>query len=162
MKKNDTELSQIKADIDQIKTDVLEIKTLVKDFKKNLRGLIEIQQRLVHERLGTTVPISPKEYGEETSNKTKIEISNAGNDSIKVSGKTFDFKEAIKSSGAAKFDQGSKSWTLPLDCLDKLVKNFEAINLVKGTDFSVNVTVDESSKKTISDSEEEDGFGSGF
>lgn len=48
-------------DIDEIKYSLIEIKSLIKDFKRNLKGLVEIQQRLVHERLGVPVPQAPKE-----------------------------------------------------------------------------------------------------
>ncbi len=155
---------------EEIKNELTEIKNSIKNIElrmqkmpteKNLRGLIEIQQRLVHERLGVAVPISPKEYGEESNSKTtlKIDISNLGDDRIKVSGKTFDYKDAIKEAGSAKFDQVSKSWSLPLDSLNQLIKNFEAVNLVRDTDFSVNVDGENSEKQN---EEEEDGFGSGF
>ena len=39
-----------------------ELKTLVKNVKKEPKGLIEIQQRLVHERLAVPVPEPPVEY----------------------------------------------------------------------------------------------------
>jgi hypothetical protein len=140
-------------DLDEIKKDLAEIKQIVKTFKKELKGLVEIQQRLVHERLGVAVPISPKEYGEEPNSKTKIDISSLPDGRIKVSGKTFDFKSAIKDSGYAQFDLTSKAWTLPGNCLNKLILNFEAINLVKNVDFTVNIKENE---------EKEDEFGSEF
>jgi hypothetical protein len=150
-----------KNDVDELKKELAEIKTIVKGFKKELKGLVEIQQRLVHERLGVPVPLPPKEYGEESSSKSKINILPLGDDRIRISGNTFDFKAAIKGAGAAKWEQETKSWSLPSNCLDQLVKNFEDLNLVKGTDFSVPWAVNESNKKSNSD-EEDGGFGSGF
>lgn len=45
------------------KKDIDEVKTMIKDLRKDFRGLIEIQQRLIHERLGVSLPPPPKEYG---------------------------------------------------------------------------------------------------
>ena len=138
---------------------LVEIKTMIKELKKELRGLIEIQQRLIHERLGVTVPPSPKEYGEETSAKSnKIEITDFSEGRIKVSGNTFDYKTAIKEAGQAKWENSSKSWSLPASSLNNLVKNLEGLNLVSGKDFVVNVT-------TVIEEEEDtpdEGFGSGL
>ena len=145
-----------KADFDDLKKELTEIKAMIKDFKKNLKGLVEIQQRLVHERLGVPVPASPKEYGEEqTAKVAKINIVSIDDDRIRVSGNTFDFKTAIKEAGQAKWEQGTKSWSLPADCLDQLIKNLEAVNLVNGTDFSVPALTDKAGggedKKSESD-----------
>ncbi len=151
-----------KKDIEEIKSDLNEIKTITKEFKKSLKGLVEIQQRLIHERLGVPVPAPPNEYGEETTAKTaKINIISIADDRIRVSGNTFDFKAAIKEAGFAKWEQGTKSWALPSDCLNKLIKNLEAVNLVNGTDFSVNVE-ESTNKKEESEVEDVGGFGSGF
>lgn len=153
-----------KQDIDDIKANLIEIKLLVKEYKKNLKGLVEIQQRLVHERLGVTPPPPPKEYGEEeTTNKPKINITSLGSDRIRVAGNTFDFKSAIKDAGFAKWEQSTKSWSLPSDSLDQLIKNLEAVNLKKDADFSVDVTEEVKKEQTSSDPDPDDGgFGSGF
>ena len=149
-----------KQDMDEIKSELAEIKTMIKDFKKNLRGLVEIQQRLVHERLGVPVPVSPKEYGEESTSKpVKINIISIDDNRIRISGNTFDFKTPIKEAGQAKWEQGTKSWSLPADCLDQLIKNLEAVNLVKDTDFSVSVNNSGSKKKEKKEeSDNEDGW----
>jgi hypothetical protein len=132
-----------------------EIKSLVKDFKKNLKGLVEIQQRLVHERLSVPIPPSPKEYGEESSHKPKITITSIDGDRIRIAGNTFDFRTAIKNAGTAKWEGGTKSWSLSSECLDQLIQNLEAVNLVRDTDFSVNV-------KNGTEDGTGGGFGSGF
>jgi hypothetical protein len=142
----------------QIKKEFDEVKQMIKDLKKELKGLIEIQQRLIHERLGVAVPPSPREFGEEAgSSKNKIEISDFSEGRIKVSGNTFDYKMAIKDAGPAKWEQESKSWSLPLKSLDKLVKNLEGLNLVVNKDFVIKVN----QTKDV-DSEESEGFGTGF
>jgi hypothetical protein len=142
-----------------IKKEFDEVKAMIKELKKELRGLIEIQQRLIHERLGVAVPPPPKEYGEETTSKSnKIEITDFSEGRIKVSGNTFDYKTAIKEAGQAKWENSSKSWSLPSSSLDALVKNLEGLNLVSGKDFVVNVTT------VVNDEEEapDEGFGSGL
>ena len=147
-------------DIDEIKYSLIEIKSLIKDFKRNLKGLVEIQQRLVHERLGVPVPQAPKEYGEEPVSKAKINIVSLDSDRIRVSGNTFDYKSAIKEAGISKWEQATKSWSGPLENLDQLIKSLEAVNLVKDVDFIVDVADTDNSKPVESD--EDEGFGSGF
>lgn len=153
--------NDITKDIIEMKAELSEIKAIIKDFKKNLKGLVEIQQRLVHERLKVAIPPSPQEYGGESNLKVKINITCAEGNKIKVSGNTYDIKDTIKNTGG-KFESSTKSWLLPFDCLDQLVKNFEAINLVKDTDFSVNIGDKQKNKNVVDGEEEEEGFGSGF
>ena len=95
------------------KEDIDEVKSMIKDLKKELKGLIEIQQRLIHERLGVAAPPPPKEYGEEPSSKNKIEIVDSGKNRIRVSGNTFTVKDTIKDSGECKWEGGTKLWSLP-------------------------------------------------
>jgi hypothetical protein len=176
------------SELDDIRKDLAEIKTIVKSFKKELKGLVEIQQRLVHERLGVPVPPAPKEYGEEPANKAKINIVSLGEDKIRVSGNTFDFKSTIKEAGISKWEQATKSWSGPLECLDQLISALEAVNLVKDVDFIVDVkegdnkgenkgeseksekSKEESEKESEKESEDknadkdsdDEGFGSGY
>ncbi len=156
------DIDEIKAELTTIKAELTTIKTMIKDFKKDLKGLVEIQQRLVHERIGAPVPLPPKEYGEESSSKSiGIELSSTSDDRVKITGrKSFDVKETIKQSAPskAKFNAEDKSWSIPIEYLDTLIANLEALNLVKNEDFSVNVKENNSKKEE----EEEDGFGSGF
>jgi hypothetical protein len=157
-----------KKEFEDLKNELTEVKTIVKGFKKELKGLVEIQQRLVHERLSAPLPPPPKEYGEEITTKgAKINITSIDGDRIRISGNTFDFRTAIKNAGIAKWEGGTKSWSLPSECLDQLIQNLEAVNLVRDTDFSVNVKDNtgvngdsESSKKRAES--EDGGFGSGF
>lgn len=120
--------------------DLDEIKSMIKDLKKELRGLIEINQRLIHERLGVTAPPPPKEYGED-SVPVKMEITDAGPGFIKISGsQTYDFKSKIKEAAPtniAKWDGPTKSWKMPGQYLDQLIKNLESVNLKKDKDFKV-------------------------
>ncbi len=131
---NTSELTEVRAKLE-------EIISLINGFKRDLKGLVEIQQRLIHERLGVQMPNPPKEYGEETKSTLKIDVTYLGSEQIKVSGKTFDYKTAIKEAGPAKFDTSSKSWILSSECLENLIKNFENVGLVSGTDFSVPTTI---------------------
>jgi len=142
--------------LDEIKNELLNTQNMIKDLKKEFKGLIEIQQRLIHERLGVPIPASPKEYGEDTNLKNKIEISDFSDGRIKVSGNTFDYKSAIKEAGQAKWEQTTKSWSLPIESLEKLVENFKDLKLVEAKDFVVNV------KQTIKDENPTEGFGNGF
>ena len=144
--------------------DLAEIKTLIKGFKKDLKGLIEIQQRLVHERLGAPVPLPPKEYGEETSSKSiGIELSSTSDNRIKISGKkSYDVKDTVKKFTGARFSGEDKSWSIPSEHLDDLIKNMEALNLVRDKDFLVNVIGNTSKKSNMDDNDDDGGFGSGF
>ena len=143
----------------QQQAELEEIKKNQKNLKRELQGLIEIQQKLIHERLGSAIPSPPKEYGEEPGAKSAssigIDISSSGKDRINITGKrTFDIRDSIKEAGSAKFDQATKTWSLPLNCLQKLITNLESLNLKKGVDFIVNVK--------DQDGDGDGGFGSGL
>jgi hypothetical protein len=141
-----------------IKKEFDEVKTLIKDVKKEFKGLIEIQQRLIHERLGVAMPPAPKEYGEEIGSKSnKIEITDFTEGRIKVSGNTFDFKSAIKEAGQAKWENSSKSWSLPKDSLENLVKNLENLNLIADKDFVVNVAIEKDDDEKDDDNKKDEG-----
>lgn len=136
-----------------LKKELTEIKTIVKGFKNELKGLVEIQQKLIHERLGVPIPPSPKEYNEETSVKLpKINIISIPDNYIRVAGNTFDFKSAIKDAGYAKWEQTTKSWSLPTNCLDKLISNFETLGLVRDVDFSIGIDL------SVNNQAEKSGF----
>ncbi len=131
-----------------------ELTKAVKDLKRELKGLIEIQQALVHKQL----PNPPKDYGEEA---TKLKIHHIPGNLIKVSGNTFDYQAAIKSAGNAKWEATTKSWNLSVDNLDNLVKKLVDLKLVEGKDFSIIGEKDEKIKpkvqmKQIEEEEEED------
>jgi len=147
-------MNQIK-EFDEIKTLINSLREEVKGVRSELKGLIEIQQRLIHERLGVPVPPAPKEFGEEPgTSKNKIEITDASESGrIKISGKTFDYNNTIKAAGQAKWDGSSKTWSMSIDALDNLILGLESCKLVRDKDFTVKV-----SKNSSKDS----GFGSGF
>ncbi len=145
--------------MEEIKKELVEIKTELKKLRNELKGLIEIQQQLVHERLGVPLPPPPStEESKGTSGGTfGLEISNFGDKRIKITGKnTFNVKDHIKEVGQASFEKETKSWSLPSDCLENLIKKFESIKLVRGVDFSVTATM-----PVINTVEEEDKFDSG-
>lgn len=160
-------INELKNCIDELKNNtnnnINDLKTISKTFKKELKGLVEIQQKLIHERLGVEPPPPPKEYGEDSTNNTtktsKIDIVSIDADRIRISGNTFDYKSCIKNAGNAKWEQSTKSWSLPSNSLDQLISNFESMNLVKNVDFSVNVKGLNNKDKA---EDEEEGFGSGF
>lgn len=118
-----------------IQKELSEIKELIKGFKHELKGLIEIQQRLVHERIGAPIPPSPS-VEEPIKKSTKINILVTG-DNCKVSGNTFDYRDTIKSVGHVKWEQETKSWVLSSSCLESLISGLESRNLVKDTDFII-------------------------
>lgn len=113
--------------MEELKKEIAELRELVqqcaKEVKNEVRGLIEIQQRIIHQTMGVPVPPKPQpltEYG----TKYGIEITKLGDDRVKISGKkTFEIREVIKSAGNgnAKFDQDTKTWSIPLHCLGNLV-----------------------------------------
>jgi len=140
----------------------------IKTLRQEYKGLVEIQQCLIHEKLGAPTPAYPKEYGETSSGTTTksigIELTSIADDRIKISGKkSFDVKEIVKQSGQskAKFDAADKSWSIPAKYLDDLLKNFQAANLVKDKDYSLKIT-SQKSNQPDDDDDEADGFGSGF
>jgi hypothetical protein len=119
----------------------------INKIRKDLQGLIEIQQKLIHERLNVSVPPPPKEYGVEkiVSNienniNYKITISQFGLDRIKITGKgTFDHKNVIKESGPARWEGELKFWSLPSSCTKTLINKFKDVGLTVDKDICVNV-----------------------
>jgi hypothetical protein len=126
------EMDKILKAIEQVETNLTE---KINGIRKDLKGLVEIQQRLIHERLNVQMPPSPVEYGEETPIKTisnsnsKIQVSNFGQDHIKISGKTYDYNPIIKASGQARWEKELKVWTLPVGSLDTLLDKFKENNV---------------------------------
>lgn len=137
------------------KKDIEELKQIIKQMKNDLKGLVEIQQRLIHERLNVPCPPSPIEYVDEPRKKSTIEIKNHSDDKIIVSGKTYDVKDAIKLC-RAKFDNDTKSWILNIDSLDVLTEKFKQLGLEEGKDFISEVKVP---KKKEPEEQEDGGFG---
>lgn len=136
---SDKVIKELKVVQEDLKKDIL-------DLKKEFRGLIEIQQRLIHEiRLNVQMPNPPLEYGNDnkkevvkTSFDEKIKISNLGSDRIKIEGKTFDYKHLIKSSGYARWESELKVWSLPIESLDILVEKFKQVDF---TDKDIKIEV---------------------
>ncbi len=120
----------------------------INKIRKDLQGLIEIQQKLIHERLNVSVPPPPKEYGVEkivnnieNNINYKITISQFGSDRIKITGKgTFDHKNVIKESGQARWEGELKFWSLPSSCTETLINKFKGVGLIIDKDICVNVT----------------------
>jgi hypothetical protein len=135
-------MEELTKTVNETRDEVKELKKLLKELRKDFKGLVEIQQKLVHVQLGVAVPSSPVEYGEDSkskSNKCKIEITGTTGSTIKISGNTFDIRDIIKESGKSKWEQETKSWILPYDCLDIFTSKLEKKGLVKDTDFSVTI-----------------------
>jgi len=150
--KNSTDISN-----SDLLNELNELKTLVKSLQKEFKGLVEINQRLIHERLGVAPPPPPKEYGEESTSKSSkaIEIQDFTKGRIKVSGNTFKYKDSIKDAGGCKWEGDIKSWSLPIDSLNKLIINLEDLELVNGKDFVVNVKGKSKSSTKSKDDDEE-------
>ena len=151
---------EILAAIAEVKENQADLKKLVSDTKKELRGLIELQQRLIHERLGVAPPAPPVEYAQPEGKKVKnIQIIDYKDGRIGVVGNTYDYNSAIKGAAAvnderAKWDPApAKTWHMPANCLDALIENLRALDLEEGKDFEVKATRSE---------EKDEGFGSGL
>lgn len=141
---NDKILEEIKILNESLKSMETEITLKISNIQKELKGLIEIQQRLIHERLKVPMPPPPTEYGEEkiskpVSSDCKIQIVSFGQDRIRISGNTFEYRPLIKSCGPAKWEGELKSWSLPVSSLKTIIEKFKDINLEMDKDFKVDV-----------------------
>lgn len=128
-------------DSDHIKEELKCIKKMITDLKDEFKGLIEIQQKLVHERLNAPTPAAPVSVVEKSNNKKLITISKDMN-SIVLTGNTFDYNSLIKETAkendtSAKWESSKKAWILNEECLDDLIKKFENAGLYRDTDFIV-------------------------
>ncbi len=153
MDKNNTDLI-----IEHITKSKNELLAEINKIRIEFQGLIAIQQNLIHTRLNVSVPPPPKEYGvEKTASSTennnyKIIISQFGHDRIKITGKTFEYKDIIKESGQARWENDLKGWSLNSSCTETLINKFKGEGLVIGKDMCVNVT-----SSTVKDEEESVG-----
>lgn len=134
------EVDKILQKIDNLEKNLYE---KITNIQKEMKGLIEIQQRLIHERLRVPMPPPPNEYGEEkpvkTTNNNKIQISKFGENHIKLSGGTYKYKNLIKSLEFARWEDELKIWSLPLNHLSTLIETFKQANLEENKDFEVNI-----------------------
>jgi len=118
-----------------------EIVILNKKVSNNVTTLLETQTKLIHTQLNAPIPSITKIDEEEKPKPKKIngiEIL-VLEDSIKVSGNTFSYRDQIKSaaSGNAKWENETKSWVLSKKCLKNLTTEFQNTNLVKDKDFFI-------------------------
>ena len=128
----------------------------INKIRKELQGLVEIQQKLIHVNLNAPLPPLPKEYSSEKPVETgnfEINIAPFG-DRIKVTGKgTFKYKDLIKEIGQVKWEQDLKFWSLPLNLLAPLLKKFSDKGLIVGKDIGMTVP------STLKVEEDDDEYG---
>lgn len=140
---NDKILEEIKILNESLKSMETELTLKISNIQKELKGLIEIQQRLIHERLKVPMPPPPTDQSEEKVTKSstdcKIQITSFGQDRIRISGNTFDYRPLIKSCGTAKWEGELKSWSLPVSSLKTIIEKFKEINLEMDKDFKIDV-----------------------
>lgn len=157
----------------------------VKDLKKEYKCLIEVQQKLIHERLGVPVPTQPITYGETKKNPKIINITRDSNELV-ITGNTFNHRSLIKdiAKGKAQWNNDLKGWNIPGEYEDDLIKEFKKINIeysidgveagkaeTEVTEDSIQIEKEEDSKKekikksskskkkSSKDSDSEEGFG---
>jgi hypothetical protein len=167
--------AEIKEDLAELKALVAELsvtlKNEIKTLKKEFKGLVEIQQKLIHERLGAPIPAPPTNYGEEDKKQYKsINIEYQADGTATITGKnTFNYKELIKESGngRAKFITETKGWNIPSSGVDSLIEKLNDLNLQKDKDYFIKnkpesgakssaKTVKKSSKSSEESDEESD------
>lgn len=138
-----SELNEIKCMLNSLRDDMRE----VLDKEVQLKGLIEINQRLIHEQLGTPNAsevvksqknvVDEKKKKEESGKKRKNVLIEVDGDNLKISGNTFDARVYIKQMNGAKWDGPTTSWLVPTDSLTELTQKFKENRI----DFETTVTV---------------------
>lgn len=141
------------------------------DFNDKFKGLIEIQQRLIHERLGAPIPapipaptqVASASVTSTNDNSKKISLCKYNDDKFYVKGNTFEYNNLIKlvateNNEKAKWEPApSKFWILPNNCLNSLIEKFDELNV------EYNINIDNSNLQQLSSKKlecEENGFGS--
>ena len=127
-------------DNDEIKNELKEIKKMITSLKNELKGLIEIQQKLVHERLSAPIPPPPSSSAEKTNNKIITISKDLGN--IVITGNTYNYNSVIKESAKdndtnAQWNSSKKAWIMKEECLETLIKKFTEAGLNSDTDFVI-------------------------
>lgn len=170
----------IKDDIKKLMVEIDNIKKLLEEIvdaqKNNIRGLVETNSTLIHERLKTPTPIitTPDSMSQisqpssKNNNTTIINITDANNGMVRVYGtNTFKYRDIIKKSGQGKavWVSSTKEWMIPKQyyegLVDELTTNF---SLLMGENIivSVNSSEDDPYIPNVSDesssNEEEDYF----
>lgn len=154
------DLNELKCILNSLKDDMKE----VLDKEVQLKGLIEINQRLIHEQLGTKNPseviANQKNVVDENNKKAErmnvrknVLIESEKEGWLKLSGKgTFDAKAFIKQVDGRKWDTKLNSWLIPTDGLTQLTRLFKDNEI----DFETNLTIESSdvSEKTEASSSE--------
>jgi hypothetical protein len=125
--------------MEELRNDVAELKKIVLQMKDEFKGLVEIQQQLIHGRLGAPVP-APVSTVEKQSNKTITILQDLGK--LVVTGNTYNYNSLIKESAkdndmSAVWNGSKKAWELNERCLDTLVNKLEEAGLKKNSDFVV-------------------------
>lgn len=160
---NDIILEEIKKLNENLKSMEIELASKISNLQKEFKSLVEIQQRLIHERLKVPMPPPPTDYSEEktvkNNNDCKIQIVSFGQDRIRISGNTFDYRPLIKSCGSAKWEGELKSWSLPLSSLKTVIEKFKEINLEVDKDIKVDVKNIESVEDSFNDNVTNGTFG---
>jgi hypothetical protein len=120
----------------------------VKDLKKEYKCLIEVQQKLIHERLGVPVPTQPITYGETKKNPKIINITRDSNELV-ITGNTFNHRSLIKdiAKGKAQWNNDLKGWNIPGEYEDDLIKEFKKMSVEYSID-GVEATTKESGSTT--------------
>lgn len=128
------------SELNEVKEEIKEMKTIILSLKDELKGLVEIQQRLIHERLGAPTPLPPANNTDRINNKI-ITISKDLN-SILLTGNTYAYNSIIKDAAkecntTAQWNSSKKAWVLNEECLDNVIKKFIDSGLVRDTDFVI-------------------------
>lgn len=121
---------QILSLIAELKNDIASLRTELVAMHTQTRALVDVQKKLIHERLkvpepeSRAVPVEPPAMTKVAKKQVQVTVTRLNAKQISVGGRTFDFNALIKASGPAKFEPSNKTWTLPIESLAALEKNF--------------------------------------
>ena len=100
------------------------INNKISSLEEKLQGLVEVNNRLVHENIcnkGNNNVIIPSIQTKTTTTESKILIVEKHEDNIKISGKTYTHRSLLREEGGS-WNKSLQAWIFPEDTKDKLLE----------------------------------------
>ncbi len=140
--KQDSNLSDsMTQTLELLKISMIKIEKEIKILNDQNSGHIEIIQKLINSQITSTpsqstldwvqpVQVQTQTQTGSNSKKTQLIIKKINDEELKISGKTFDCKDLIKSVvGGAKFSTEDKSWIISIGSLSDIERIFNENNI---------------------------------
>ena len=122
------EILEIRKEIAELSSGVKKLSEENHHIRLENKALVDVQKKLVHERLKVPEPenraAEPPAMSKVAKKQAQVTVTRISPSQISVGGQSFHYNSWIKAAGPARFEKDSKTWTLPIECLGALEDNF--------------------------------------